>query len=219
MHKTVKNLEDINNEIRLKVKENISPTIIAVTKTFKIEDIIPLIEHGHLHFGENKVQEANEKWSNVKVEYPNTKLHLIGGLQTNKVKLAVKIFDYIHSVDSEKLARKISEEQKKQSKKIKIFIQVNLGEEKQKSGILKKNLKQFYEYCKKLDLDILGLMCIPPQNEDPKTFFKQLYSLNENLGLKDLSMGMSSDYLIAVECSSSYLRIGSKIFGERKIKL
>ena len=219
MHKTVKNLEDINNEIRLKVKENISPTIIAVTKTFKIEDIIPLIEHGHLHFGENKVQEANEKWSNMKVEYPNTKLHLIGGLQTNKVKLAVKIFDYIHSVDSEKLARKISEEQKKQSKKIKIFIQVNLGEEKQKSGILKKNLKQFYEYCKKLDLDILGLMCIPPQNEDPKTFFKQLYSLNENLGLKDLSMGMSSDYLIAVECSSSYLRIGSKIFGERKIKL
>ena len=219
MHKTVKNLKDINNEIRLKVKENISPTIIAVTKTFKIEDIIPLIEHGHLHFGENKVQEANEKWSNVKVEYPNTKLHLIGGLQTNKVKLAVKIFDYIHSVDSEKLARKISEEQKKQSKKIKIFIQVNLGEEKQKSGILKKNLKQFYEYCKKLDLDILGLMCIPPQNEDPKIFFKQLYSLNENLGLKDLSMGMSSDYLIAVECSSSYLRIGSKIFGERKIKL
>ena len=219
MHKTVKNLEDINNEIRLKVKENIFPTIIAVTKTFKIEDIIPLIEHGHLHFGENKVQEANEKWSNVKVEYPNTKLHLIGGLQTNKVKLAVKIFDYIHSVDSEKLARKISEEQKKQSKKIKIFIQVNLGEEKQKSGILKKNLKQFYEYCKKLDLDILGLMCIPPQNEDPKIFFKQLYSLNENLGLKDLSMGMSSDYLIAVEYSSSYLRIGSKIFGERKIKL
>ena len=219
MHKTVKNLEDINNEIRLKVKENIFPTIIAVTKTFKIEDIIPLIKHGHLHFGENKVQEANEKWSNMKVEYPNTKLHLIGGLQTNKVKLAVKIFDYIHSVDNEKLARKISEEQKKQSKKIKIFIQVNLGEEKQKSGILKKNLKQFYEYCKKLDLDILGLMCIPPQNEDPKTFFKQLYSLNENLGLKDLSMGMSSDYLIAVEYSSSYLRIGSKIFGERKIKL
>ena len=219
MHKTVKNLEDINNEIRLKVKENIFPTIIAVTKTFKIEDIIPLIKHGHLHFGENKVQEAIEKWSNMKVEYPNTKLHLIGGLQTNKVKLAVKIFDYIHSVDSEKLARKISEEQKKQTKKIKIFIQVNLGEEKQKSGILKKNLKQFYEYCKKLDLDILGLMCIPPQNEDPKTFFKQLYSLNENLGLKDLSMGMSSDYLIAVECSSSYLRIGSKIFGERKIKL
>ena len=219
MHKTVKNLEDINNEIRLKVKENIFPTIIAVTKTFKIEDIIPLIKHGHLHFGENKVQEANEKWSNMKVEYPNTKLHLIGGLQTNKVKLAVKIFDYIHSVDNEKLARKISEEQKKQSKKIKIFIQVNLGEEKQKSGILKKNLKQFCEYCKKLDLEILGLMCIPPQNEDPKIFFKQLYLLNESLGLKDLSMGMSSDYLIAVECSSSYLRIGSKIFGERKIKL
>ena len=192
---------------------------MCVTKNQSLKEIQELYDFGIRIFGENKVQEANEKWSNMKVEYPNTKLHLIGGLQTNKVKLAVKIFDYIHSVDNEKLARKISEEQKKQSKKIKIFIQVNLGEEKQKSGILKKNLKQFYEYCKKLDLDILGLMCIPPQNEDPKTFFKQLYLLNESLGLKDLSMGMSSDYLIAVECSSSYLRIGSKIFGERKIKL
>jgi len=218
MHKSVKNLEDINREISLKLKENISPTIIAVSKTFKMQEILPLIKHGHSHFGENKVQEAIEKWSDIKTQYPNIKLHLIGGLQTNKVKFAVKIFDYIHSVDSEKLAKKISEEQLKQNKKIKIFIQVNLGEEKQKSGILKPDLENFYKYCKNLDLDILGLMCIPPVNKDSKIFFQELNLLNQKLGLKELSMGMSSDYILATEYHSTYLRIGSKIFGERITK-
>ena len=215
MHKSIKNLEDINSEISLKVKENISPTIVAVSKTFKMKEILPLIKHGHSHFGENKVQEAIEKWSDIKTEYPNIKLHLIGGLQTNKVKFAIKIFDYIHSVDSEKLANKISEEQLKQKKKIKIFIQVNLGEEKQKSGISKLDLENFYKYCKNLDLDILGLMCIPPVNKDSKIFFQELKLLNQKLNLKELSMGMSSDYISASECHSTYLRIGSKIFGER----
>jgi len=215
MHKSIKNLEDINSEISLKVKENISPTIVAVSKTFKMQEILPLIKHGHSHFGENKVQEAIEKWSDIKTEYPNIKLHLIGGLQTNKVKFAIKIFDYIHSVDSEKLANKISEEQLKQKKKIKIFIQVNLGEEKQKYGISKLDLENFYKYCKNLDLDILGLMCIPPVNKDSKIFFQELKLLNQKLNLKELSMGMSSDYISASECHSTYLRIGSKIFGER----
>ena len=215
MHKSVKNLEDINSEISLKVKENISPTIVAVSKTFKMQEILPLIKHGHSHFGENKVQEAIEKWSDIKTQYPNIKLHLIGGLQTNKVKFAVKIFDYIHSVDSEKLAKKISEEQLKQNKKIKIFIQVNLGEEKQKSGISKLDLENFYKYCKNLDLDILGLMCIPPVNKDSKIFFQELKLLNQKLNLKELSMGMSEDYLDALDYRSTYLRIGSKIFGAR----
>ena len=215
MHKSIKNLEDINREISLKVKENISPTIIAVSKTFKIQDILPLIKHGHTHYGENKVQEAIEKWSDIKTEYPNIKLHLIGGLQTNKVKLAIKIFDYIHSVDSEKLVKKISEEQSRQNKKIKIFIQVNLGDETQKSGISKLDLGDFYKYCKNLDLNILGLMCIPPINKDPKIFFQELNLLNQKLNLKELSMGMSSDYISATECYSTFLRIGSKIFGKR----
>ena len=215
MHKSVKNLEDINSELSLKVKENISPTIVAVSKTFKMQEILPLIKHGHSHFGENKVQEAIEKWSDIKTQYPNIKLHLIGGLQTNKVKFAIKIFDYIHSVDSEKLAKKISEEQLKQNKKIKIFIQVNLGEEKQKSGISKLDLEDFYKYCENLDLDILGLMCIPPAKKDPKIFFQELNLLNQKLNLKELSMGMSSDYISATECYSTFLRIGSKIFGER----
>ena len=198
-----------------KVKENISPTIVAVSKTFKMQEILPLIEHGHSHFGENKVQEAIEKWSDIKNEYPNIKLHLIGRLQTNKVKFAIKIFDYIHSVDNEKLAKKISEEQSKQNKKIKIFIQVNLAEEKQKSGVSKLDLEDFYKYCKNLDLDILGLMCIPPANKDSKIFFQELSLLNQKLNLKELSMGMSSDYILATECYSTFLRIGSKIFGER----
>ena len=215
MHKSIKNLEDINSEISVKVKENISPTIVAVSKTFKMQEILPLIEHGHSHFGENKVQEAIEKWSDIKNEYPNIKLHVIGRLQTNKVKFAIKIFDYIHSVDNEKLAKKISEEQSKQNKKIKIFIQVNLAEEKQKSGVSKLDLEDFYKYCKNLDLDILGLMCIPPANKDSKIFFQELSLLNQKLNLKELSMGMSSDYILATECYSTFLRIGSKIFGER----
>ena len=218
MHDSVKNLEDINKEISLKVKENILPNVIAVSKTFKMQQILPLIKYGHTHFGENKVQEALEKWQDIKVEYPNIKLHLIGGLQSNKVKSVVRLFDYIHSVDSEKLATKISEEQNKQRKKIKIFIQVNLGEEEQKSGVLKKNLKNFYDFCQKLNLDILGLMCIPPQFKSPKPFFDELNSLNKELKLQHLSIGMSADYIMALESSASYLRIGSKIFGKRNIK-
>ena len=176
---------------------------------------MPLIEYGHIHFGENKIQEAMNKLTDLKSNFPNIKLHLIGKLQTNKVKFAVKLFDYIHSVDNEKLAKKISEEQKKQNKKIKIFIQVNIGNEKQKSGISKENLKNFYYFCKDLELDVIGLMCIPPLNTNSKYFFEEMYDLNTNLNLKDLSMGMTSDYIEAAKNSSTYLRIGSKIFGSR----
>ena len=216
MHKSIKNFESINSEISKKVKENIFPKIIAVSKTFKIPDILPLIDYGHLDFGENKVQEAIEKWQDLKIKYPKVNLHLIGRLQTNKVKLAVKLFDYIHSVDSEKLAKKIYEEQLKQKKRIKIFIQVNFEEEEQKSGVSINNLENFYNYCKELNLHIVGLMCIPPQLKDPKIFFQKLNLLKKKLNFKELSMGMSSDYMQAVENESSYLRIGSKIFGERK---
>ena len=173
------------------------------------------MEYGHKHFGENKVQEAFEKWEKIKLENEDINLHLIGGLQSNKVKIAVKIFDYIHSVDSEKLATKISKESKKINKKIKIFIQVNLGRELQKSGIHNDQLDQFYIYCKNLDLDVVGLMCIPPVNDDPEKYFQQMQYYNDKLNLKELSMGMSSDYLKAIENSSTFLRIGSSIFGKR----
>ena len=189
--------------------------IIAVSKTFSIDQILPLIKHGHLDYGENKVQEAINKWSNVRLEYSDIKLHLIGKLQSNKTKLAVKLFDYIHSVDSEKIAKKIAEEELKQNKKVKIFIQVNIGDENQKSGIIKKNLNEFYSYCKELELDIIGLMCIPPANIDPKFFFQEMKLLTKKLDLPELSMGMSSDYLEAAKNSATYLRIGSKIFGNR----
>lgn len=177
--------------------------------------IKPLLEHGHLDFGENKVQEALEKWADQKQKNPNVKLHLIGGLQTNKVKIAVKLFDYIHSVDNEKLAKKISQEEVKNKKKLKIFIQVNIGEEKQKSGIKIQELDNFYLYCKKLDLNIIGLMCIPPNNEDPNIFFDKLNLLNKKLNLPELSMGMSQDFLSAIDNHATYVRIGSQIFGKR----
>jgi hypothetical protein len=180
-----------------------------------MDQILPLIKHGHMDYGENKVQEAINKWIDVKLEYPNIKLHLIGKLQTNKVKLSVKLFDYIHSVDSEKLAKKISEEELKLDKKVKIFIQVNIGDEDQKSGITKKNLNDFYSYCKKLNLNIIGLMCIPPINVRPEVFFNEMESLTKKLNLFELSMGMSSDYLEAAKNSATYLRIGSSIFGKR----
>ncbi len=180
-----------------------------------MDKISPLIEHGHIDFGENKVQEAIEKWSDVKLTNNDVRLHLIGGLQTNKVKLAVKLFDYVHSVDSEKLAQKISDEQKKQNKKIKVFIQVNIGNEQQKSGVNKSSLKQLYLYCKEIDLNVVGLMCIPPLNKSSNIFFKEMCNLNENLKLNELSMGMSSDYLDAIKNSATYIRIGSNIFGKR----
>ena len=215
MHKSIENLQLINNEIRLKVKENIHPNVIAVSKTFQMPDILPLIEYGHIHFGENKVQEALEKWENLKLNNSKIKLHLIGGLQSNKVKLAIKLFDYIHSVDNEKLIKKIADEQIKQNKRVKIFIQVNIGNEEQKSGVLKKNLNNLFNYAQSLGLNIVGLMCIPPQHQDPEPFFKELRNLSEKLNIKDLSMGMSADYILAVENSASFLRIGSKIFGNR----
>ena len=218
MHHTVQNLVAIKNLILSSLEnQNIKkiPKIIAVSKTFSLDKILPLIEHEHIDYGENKVQEAMEKWSEIKTKNPKIKLHLIGKLQTNKVKYAIKLFDYIHSVDSEKLAKKISEEELKQNKKIKIFIQVNIGNEEQKSGVNKNEISNLYTYCKKLNLDIVGLMCIPPENEDPDKYFKEMKLLNKKLNLYELSMGMSSDYLKAIENSSTYLRIGSSIFGKR----
>ena len=180
-----------------------------------MERILPLIDFGHSDFGENKVQEANEKWSDIKSKNPNIKLHMLGKLQTNKVKLALRIFDYIHSVDSVKLANKISEEQKKNNKKLKLFIQINIGDEKQKSGVDKDNLINFYNYCKKLNLDVIGLMCIPPVGNDPVKYFKIMCDLRNLINLEELSMGMSSDYIKATKNSSTYLRIGTGIFGKR----
>ena len=218
MHSSVQNLINIKKLIDVNLnnlKINKVPKIIAVSKTFSINKITPLIEYGHTDFGENKVQEAIDKWSILKENNQNINLHLIGGLQTNKVKFAVKIFNYIHSVDSEKLAKKIFEEQKKQNKKVKIFIQVNIGDEKQKSGITKSLLTSLYSYCKSLNLDVIGLMCIPPLDKSPIDYFKEMNILNKNLGLNELSMGMSADYIDAIKNSATYLRIGSSIFGKR----
>ena len=215
---TVKNLLDIENNIKAslnKLNINNYPKIIAVSKTFKIDKILPLIKHGHIDFGENKVQEAIEKWTEIKKNNSEIKLHMIGKLQTNKVKFAVKLFDYIHSVDSEKLAKKIAEEQKKVNKKINIFLQVNIGNENQKSGIDKKEVNKLVSFCKETDLNLIGLMCIPPLNLDPTNYFKEMRELNKSLGFKELSMGMSSDFLIATKYLSTYVRIGSSIFGQR----
>ena len=218
MHKTVQNLIDIQKEINSNLN-NLEltkvPKIIAVSKTFTIDKINPLIDHGHLDFGENKVQEAVDKWSDIKLKNKKINLHLIGNLQTNKVKFAIRLFDYIHSVDSEKLAKKIFDEQEKQNKKVKIFIQVNIGNEKQKSGISTSSLQSLYSYCKGLNLDVIGLMCIPPVNESKNNYFEEMYNLNKNFGFNELSMGMSADYLDALKNSATYLRIGSSIFGQR----
>ena len=176
---------------------------------------MPLIEYGHKDFGENKVQEALEKWSAIKEKHFDLKLHMIGKLQTNKVKFAVKIFDYIHSVDNEKLAKKIADEQTKIKKNINIFIQVNLGEEEQKSGVNKNELIKLISYCKTIGLNVVGLMCIPPINSSVNLYFKQMLDLNKSLCLNELSMGMSSDYLEAIDFQATYLRIGSSIFGKR----
>ena len=196
-------------------KINKLPKIIAVSKTFEIEKIYPLIEHGHIDFGENKVQEASEKWTNIKKNNNHIKLHMIGKLQTNKVKNAVRIFDYIHSVDSAKLAKKIVDEQNKINKKMKVFLQINIGDEDQKSGINKTEVNQLVIYCKEIGLDLIGLMCIPPANFDPSNYFEEMNGLNKSLGFGDLSMGMSSDYLIAAKHFATYVRIGSSIFGHR----
>ena len=218
MHNTVKNLLNIKNNIQSYLNEqniNSNPKIIAVSKTFKMDKIIPLIEYGHIDFGENKVQEALEKWSDIKKENSKIKLHMIGKLQTNKVKFAVQLFDYIHSVDNEKLAIKIANEQQKINRNIKIFLQVNIGNEVQKSGVHKDHVNSLVLLCKQLKLDLIGLMCIPPSNLVPESFFKEMKILNQNLGFSELSMGMSSDFLMAAKHLSTYLRIGSKIFGQR----
>ena len=215
MHNTIKNLIYIEDLIKSKVNHDELPKIIAVSKTFPIENILPLIDHGHLHYGENKVQEALDKWTDIKNQNKSIKLHLIGKLQSNKVKFALRVFDYIHSLDSEKLANKIADEQIKQGKKPKIFIQVNIGNEDQKSGINKERLDNFYKFCKNLNLDIIGTMCIPPNDDNTEKYFFEMSKINQELNFKELSMGMSEDYLEAIKNNATYIRVGSKIFGSR----
>jgi len=220
MHNAVERLIAIRSKIKeLLIKNNSKNkdlNIIIVCKTFSMDKILPLIEIGHVHFGENKVQEAELKWKEIKKKHLNVKLHMVGKLQTNKVKTALKIFDYIHSVDNYKLAEKIVKYEKELNKKIKTFVQVNIGEESQKNGINPKNINQFVNYCRNnLSLNIIGLMCLPPKNENPEKYFLYLNQLRNQADLCHLSMGMSNDYQIATQCGSTFLRIGSKILGER----
>ena len=214
MHNSIINLNTIEEILKSKVEK--LPSIIAVSKTFPMSEILPLINHGHIHFGENKVQESLEKWTNIKSDFHQIKLHMIGKLQTNKVKYVVPLFDYIHSLDNLRLAEKISSEQIKQNKKLKIFVQINIGDEPQKSGISIDRIEEFYEKCtKELGLQIIGLMCLPPINESTKKYFSTMNLLSKKLNIKNLSMGMSSDFLDAAINGSTHLRIGSKIFGAR----
>ena len=215
MHTSILNINSIKNEIE-KV-DNFSKTkIIAISKTFPIEDILPLIEYGHLHFGENKVQEAVEKWSKVKEKNKNLKLHFVGNLQTNKVKFVIPLFDYIHSLDNLKLAEKISKQQIKINIKPKIFVQVNIGNEPQKNGISVNELDKFINIClNDLGLNIIGLMCLPPNDDKTENYFIKMRELNKKFAFEELSMGMSNDYKLAVKNGSTFLRIGTKIFGKR----
>ena len=220
MDHSVNNLLTIIKEIQLKTFNNISslkiPKIIAVSKTFPMNRILPLINHGHLDFGENKVQETIEKWQSIKTDFNHLNLHMIGNLQKNKVKHAVSIFDYIHSLDNLKLAEKISNEQLKQNKNIKIFIQVNIAKEDQKRGVLIEELESFYKKCiKDFGLNVVGLMCLPPNDSNVSLHFSKMKVLINKTNLRELSMGMSNDYLDAIKFESTYLRIGSKIFGSR----
>ena len=218
MHSIVKNFTEIQDIINKQINEiNLSkkPKIIAVSKTFKSEKIEPLLEHGHKDFGENKVQEALLKWTDLKVKYKDINLHLIGNLQSNKVKGALKIFNFIHSLDKESVAIKISKVQKELNLRPKIFIQINIGNEEQKSGLPVQNLEKFYKFCKDLDLNIIGFMCIPPFEEDPVRYFMRMNFLQKKFNLSELSMGMSSDFLHAIKYNASYLRIGTRIFGQR----
>lgn len=216
MHYTIKNLNKITNELkRLSYRANL-PNIIAVSKTFPIDNILPLILNKHIHFGENKIQEALTKWTSIKAEYPQLKLHMLGKLQTNKVKFLLPLFDYLHSLDSYKLAEKISKMQIDLNKKPKIFIQVNFENEIQKAGINFNEVDSFLDKCvNDLNLDIVGLMCLPPKSKHPSKYFYKLKKLCNELNLKELSMGMSNDYLEAYESGSTFLRIGSSIFGKR----
>jgi PLP dependent protein len=213
MNNVVKNFEYIKNLIN-----NNNAKIIAISKTFSYEKIKPLVDYGHNHFGENKVQEAFLKWSNIKKSTPSIQLHMVGKLQSNKARLAVELFDYIHSIDSEKLANEVSKYEKLLNKRNKYFIQVNIGNENQKAGIHVDELDSFYKFCKNTSLNIVGLMCIPPNDNNPKKYFAKLYKLNNLLKLEQISMGMSADYRIAIQCGSTFVRIGSAIFGDRSVK-
>ena len=219
MHISVQNLNVIKNNVKEIIDRkqlNTSPKVIAVSKTFEMEKIMHLVKYGHLHFGENKIQEAENKWIDVKKEYINLKLHMIGKLQSNKAKKAVQLFDYIHSLDNVKLGEKISFYEKELKKKTKLFIQVNIAEENQKSGILLNDLDDFYNYCvNELSLDIIGLMTLPPIDEDPEQYFKLIKDKSKMLNLNELSIGMSGDYEKALENYSTYLRLGTAIFGNR----
>jgi len=221
MHKSLQNLTSIKNKVNEIINQKqlkTNPKIVVVTKTFVLNSIIPLIESGHIHFGENKIQEAEKKWGEIKISNSNVKLHMVGALQSNKAKKAVKLFDYIHSLDSIKLASKINQYEKELNKKVNLFIQVNIANEKQKSGILLKDLNNFYKYCiKELTLNIVGLMCLPPINSNSTEYFKMLKNAAEQLNLKELSMGMSSDFEDAITNGSTYLRLGTAILGERNI--
>ena len=216
MHNSINNLALINEQIKSKFGLVKNLNIIAVSKTFPMSEINPLIEDGQIHFGENKVQEAIDKWSDIKKLNANLKLHMIGKLQTNKVKYVVPLFDYIHSLDNIKLAEIIASEQIKKNRNLKIFIQVNIGNEPQKAGLNISDLKNFYEKCtQELNLNIIGLMCLPPQYGSVKNYFNEMVELKKTINVEDLSMGMSEDYLEAVACGTTYIRIGSKIFGDR----
>jgi len=219
MHGCSKKLSLILNKVNEIVKQKqlkTNPKIIVVTKKFSIDKILPLIEAGHMDYGENKVQEAEDKWISVKKNYINLKLHFVGNLQSNKAKKAIKLFDYIHSLDNAKLASKIFQYQKELNKEVKIFISVNLGDEEQKSGVSLNKLNNFYDYCtKELSLNIIGLMCLPPIGENAQEYFKQLKNAADKLNLNNLSMGMSSDFENALICGSTHLRLGTIIMGER----
>ena len=219
MHATLEKLSRVKNkvnEIISKKQLKTKPKIVVVTKTFPLNKILPLLENGHIHYGENKIQEAENKWIDTKNRYKNLQLHMIGKLQTNKAKKAVKLFNYIHSLDNAKLALKLSHHEKELNKKVKLFIQVNLAEEPQKSGIMFNDLNNFYNYCTKdLSLNVIGLMCMPPVDSNSQEYFKKLKKAAEQLNLEDLSMGMSSDYEQAILSGSTYLRLGTIILGER----
>ena len=216
MHQSINNLVSIQNTLKIENLELNRIKIIAVSKTFPINEILPLINHGQVHFGENKVQEAIEKWQEIKQDFKHLQLHMIGKLQSNKVKFVVPLFDYIHSLDSLKLAKKIAEEQNKIKKRLKIFIQINIGNEEQKSGIDEGDLEEFYKKCvNEFELDIVGLMCLPPKDNNTKEYFIKMKNLAHKINVKELSMGMSNDYLDAAKHGATYLRIGSKVFGNR----
>ena len=221
MHLSEKKFNIVNNKIndiinKKQLKTN--PKIIAVTKTHQKNTFSPLLNLGHVHFGENKMQEAESKWPELKEKYKNIQLHMLGKLQTNKAKKAVKLFDYIHSLDNIKLASKLSQFEKELNKKIKIFIQVNIGNEPQKSGISLNELDKFYSYCiGELSLNIVGLMCLPPLDSQSKNYFLSLRKAGEKLNLLEFSMGMSSDYEDAIFNGSTFVRIGTELFGERNV--